>query len=407
MGYKKSLFVCLLLIALFMTACTGNSYNDITVKKANNLSNAPTHLSQKLGKHVNLNADVVIPEEIKSIPVLKASIYSIDPSKLKETLIGKQIIITQKNSNGSIQELAYGQLCDTSGNPILVSDILVDHGKPLEQENDKLLLYGAGQTIFMTTEYNYTFMTFQRDAISGSYSADQYKKKSLPFMSPSNAFGNVVKTIGKLGLDVHGTHSTYCLDNQTSSDILGYDPYARYTDYVSNVYQTLENKGEWGVYDDYYYFVLYPKYHGIPIAEGDGSSIEGGTLDVAYCERGIEYLMANSLYKETGVLQSDVPVYGLAGALQMLKYKYDNTILTEPVTVSSIRFCYVPVPMSKNSTDYRLVPGWQFTIKKVVMNVNGETEASNFGNASAQMDTINIYFDATTGKEIIGSTPRL
>ena len=290
---------------------------------------------------------------------------------------------------------------------MLVNDVIINGGERSERANDRILVYGGNQTIFMTTEYNYTFYSFQRDTTSGTYFPNLYKKKSLPFMLPSEAFATVEKTMNNLGLSVEGNHDTYCLDHLTTAESMGCNPGALYIDYVSDSFQYLPGKSDWDTYDDYYYFVLYPKYHGIPVAEGDGSSIEGGTLDVAYCERGIEYLMANTLYKETGILQNDVPVYGLDGALQMIKYKYDNTILTEPVTVSSIRFCYVPVPISKNSTDYKLVPGWQFTIKKVAMNVNGETEASNFGGASAQMDTINIYFDATTGKEIIGSTPRL
>ena len=406
MGRRKSIFGFLLLLAILLTACTGNNSNGITAKKINGLpADTPTHLSQKLGKHVNLDADVIIPEGIKKVPVLKASIDKIGADRLNSVLIGNLSFGGVNNPDGSTQEIAPDSLRDKNGKPMRLFNF--GEGQIGEIDNNKMLIFGASQIIFMSTEYNYTFLAFQRDTTSGSYSANLYKKTSLPFMSPDKAFNNVEDKMKALGFEVKGSHKTYCLDHQTSSGVLGFDPRGLYVDYVSYTYNYLNNKFDWDTYDDYYYFVLYPKYHGIPIAEGDGSSIEGGTLDVAYCERGIEYLMANTLYKETGILQSDVPVYGLDDALQMLKYKYDNTILTEPVTVSSIRFCYIPVPMSKNSADYRLVPGWQFTIKKTVTDVEGQTEASNFGGASAQTDTINVYFDATTGKEIIGSTPRL
>ena len=420
MGRRKSIFGFILLLAILLTACTGNNSNGITAKKIIGLpADTPTHLSQKLGKHVNLDADVVIPKGVKEVPILKAGIYKIDPQKLRstfkiapfETMIDNkktiEKVVVTRNADGSTQELAYDVLRDKSGAPMEFNDYKQRVGGYQHHENSRMIFYGENQTIYMTTEYNYIYYAFQRDTTSGSFDTDMYTEKSLPFMKPDDAFSSVVKTMDTLGLDVSGCHDTYCLDSLTSLMNLGLNSRGEHINYVSSVFQYLDQKYDWGEYDDYYYFVLYPKYHGIPIAEGDGSSIEGGTLDIAYCERGIEYLMANSLYKETGVLQSDIPVYGLDGALQMLKYKYDNTILTEPVTVSSIRFCYVPQPLAKGSKDYELTPAWQFVVKKAVLDVEGNLEASNFAGEKAQTDTIDIYFDATTGKEIIGSTPRL
>lgn len=87
MRHQKVISVLLVMLMLLATACTGNDANGVTAKKTNGLpANTPTHLSQTLGKHVTLNADVVIPEGIKEVPILKANILKLTPRNYDQPL---------------------------------------------------------------------------------------------------------------------------------------------------------------------------------------------------------------------------------------------------------------------------------------------------------------------------------
>lgn len=392
----------LVVFSILSTSCSVNSVNGITAKKGNGLpANIPKHLSENLGSEIKVDADVTVPDRIHSVPILTAVPYKLDGNKLKETLIGKNKVKQMKYADGSTQMVTSGlYLTGKDGKP-------VKFGTVAKQENNRMLLYGGDLTLFMTTEYNYIFYAFQHDSSSGDYSADQYKLKSLPFMTPDNAFNNVVKTFDSFGLDVSGVHDTYCLDNATTLSINGLSIMSHFLCYEALGPADLTGKMMYDENDDFYFFTLYPKYHGIPITAGDGLTVGGGAFDVAYSERGIEYLSATSLYKEKSVMQTNVQIYGLDGALQTLKHKYDQTILADPVKVTGIRFCYVPVPLSKNGDEVELLPAWNFDVNQTVLDINGNGVDAVMHSGKPKTEQVEIFFDATTGKELIGSSPRL
>lgn len=393
---------CLIITALLGTSCSSSSVNGITAQKNYGLSaDTPKHLTQNLGSEIKIDADVTIPDGVRSVPILSAEPYLLDGAKLKQKLIGKNAVQQVKYKDESVQMVTSGLfLTGKDGKPI-------QFGEVAKQDNDRMLLYGGGLTLFMTTEYNYIFYAFQHNSTSGDYSADQYKQKSLPFMSPDTAFSHVVNFINDFGLDVSGSHDTYCLDSATTLSINGLSTMNHYICYVAIGPANLQNKMMYDNDDDFYFFTLYPKYHGIPITAGDGLTIGGGAFDIAYSERGIEYLSATTLYKEKSVLKPKVQTYGLNGALQALKHKYDQTILANPVKITGIRFCYVPVPLSKNGNEVELIPAWNFDVTQTVLDINGNGVDAQAHSGKPKTETVEIYFDATTGKEIIGSSPRL
>lgn len=403
---KRLLIFCCLLLSLMTTACSVGTAGGITARKSTGLTaDIPKHIVQKLSNEIVIDADVSVPEGVKSVPILSASPFLIDFSKLNSTFIGKNETENSKNKDGSVEYFTSGLvLDDKDGKPIV-------YGMVSTQPNDRVLIHGKSQTIFMTMEYNYIYYAFQSDPTSENYNIALYKHtKSLPFMALDTAFKNVVHTVNNLGISVDGVHDTFCLDHDTTSSINGLDHMTKRLCYIpgsNGMGNELPGKIEYSEHDDFYYFKLYPKYHGIPITDGDGMNIDGGAIDVAYSERGIEYFAANTLYKQTGVLKANVDVYGLDGALQALRHKYAETIISDPIKVTGIRFCYVPVPVSKNSEEVKLIPAWSFDVNQTVMDITGDGIEIGQQKGTPKTESVKVYFDASTGNELFGSSPRI
>lgn len=393
MKHCKILFFLLAVCLSVTLAACGPVGNGVKVSRHNGMSGSQTkHLTEKLGNSVDINAVVHIPANIRSVPLLYAKPVVLDPAKVKNLLLSNlPVAQKRKNADGSMEYIAYDNTHDGQGNVYLYG------GYPVE--DSRLLMCGGSEVLYMTRVYNYIFNAFHPDDTCDAYDANLYSKtREFAFATQSEALQKIAETLKPLGIDVSAVCDVYSLDHDTMANREG--TMGKFSDMISLTSgQIMGKTGGWTEHDDSYYFILHPQYHGIPITEGNGLEIPGSGLTACYSERGFEYLLASNIYKESGVKEQNVPVYGLDGALQALRHKFDETILSSPAKVTEINFCYVPQSIGAKGDSVVLEPAWSFSVTQTIIdNKNGNTKRT---------ENVIMAIDAVTGKEITGASPRL
>lgn len=378
---KAKIFTALALLLLIQacTACHGQS-SDKSVRDATistpSMGNLGQHIQRQLDSNLSVDAEVIAPSNIQKIDMLRVTPLRFDT----QTQVLETLHIT---------------------NNIIRKDNLVDSGSYYQTADGKELFYDRKTLNFQTYKFRmYIYQLLYKYIVPGdrTNNIDRFSQKrdlDLPFMPYQQAVDEVKEKLVSLGISVYDQVETYSLDYQT---LQAQEKTLKENGDLTNLRDgSITLKDGWSKEDDCYYMFFRSGFDKIPIYPWPHGSIETNTfvasayITACYSHNGLEYLAILDTYQKKDVEQEGLKIISFEEALTAVRHKYENVILTEPITISTIELNYVPKLISRSRDEFQLVPAWCFAMKEI--REDGKGKSHTFYNR--------MIIDATTGDEIL------
>jgi len=335
--------IILLLMLLVSTSCQRKSTDNLGQSDSNAFSGTGTggHIQKQLVKNLAVNAAVNAPPNVQKLNTLIAMPLKLDSQKVQE--LERMFIDNSKFTN----QINNGE------------------DKYVQTEDGKVFAFENGNYISLRTKkFKYIDPIFNLP--DQPYpTADHFNKnKDLSFMPYQQAVNEVKKVLVSIGISVHDEVETYTLDHQTMQDLE--EKLMNDKTLMSTEGNHLILKDQWSSEDDGYFMSIQNALDGIPVFSLNHGSIDTNTLVSGsfvyayYSQSGLEYIFANFPYQKMAIDQKDVPIIGVENALAVVKEKYENVILTDPISITRIEFNYVPTLIDNSRETFRMVPAWCF-----------------------------------------------
>lgn len=370
----KNLLIVAGILSLCLTGCSVQSGElDAISTSSRSLEEAaekqaiwediPMHLEENISETFKVNAEIVIPESCKDGT---ETVYSCQKIAFdKETVEG---ILYQESEVQNEYEM---NLTDEVLGPYTNHVIELSGGGQLS--------IGGAYINYMTPLEKYLVNCLREDTSTQDYNMNVYPTSGdLEFMTKADAEQKVREILGQLGIDVSEKSECYLL----KSDILRTQE--RCIDSAGNEVPE-EKKGQWTKEDDCYYFVFHQEIEGSRIGfvpnEGNDSRIE-----VRYGKNGLVSLTVQLVY-EQGQEKKEEKLLTPEEILSNLEKDRELLIQTAPMSVDKLQLIYLPVITGRSEMELR--PVWNISA----------TEKNEVVGALKK----ELFFDASTGKEILGS----
>lgn len=241
---------------------------------------------------------------------------------------------------------------------------------------------------------------------------DVFQKEELDFMSSVDAIKKCKKLMEELNILYVENPEIYALDYENLQK--KYDVVAKEEDIKELIKRgKFYAKEKWEKEDEGYYIIFKTKIADIPVAsvgyedKKTSYSVAGSEIVFWVNKDGIDSVKVNErIYEETGKLGEVKNLITYKEALEKLKSKYKDIILTDENIVEEISLEYIPCIKETQTigesrlviTQYNFKPAWRFKIKSIYKN-DERKQQSNV----AQGPTFEYIFqniDAITGEFI-------
>ena len=136
---------------------------------------------------------------------------------------------------------------------------------------------------------------------------------------------------------------------------------------IRSAADTIPPKNTWTQEDDAYYLSYSWQIAGLsmttePYESLDGrGTFSGSTVSAIVTQHGVELIEAEEVIQVEYVEESK-PIISMDEALELLKVKYDNIILTENNTLRKMQLCYLPVAAPDGTPRQHIIPVWRFWV---------------------------------------------
>ncbi|MDC3424450.1 hypothetical protein NC797_08000 [Aquibacillus sp. 3ASR75-11] len=109
---------------------------------------------------------------------------------------------------------------------------------------------------------------------------------------------------------------------------------------------------------------------------------------------GLISLTVQGIYEIEGTLKENITPIPLETALEKVKNKYKNTLITDPIVINKIALEYVPTVSNDQSIEFKLIPAWVFSAKQDI------TVNDKKGGTFQSSQNFTILINALTGNEL-------
>ncbi|WP_400243115.1 hypothetical protein AB3U99_18710 [Niallia sp. JL1B1071] len=369
------LFFCL--SPFILTACfpdgeqNNNSSEEIKLDQKDKAT--PEFIEEKIEDNLVIKARVVGFDNT-NLKRSSISLKEFDEDKVKDTfLVNNKIVETNEVQNAFFPEYIdkYYDLSDDSSLSIELGSVTYRTPFYMNREYD---------SVISDTTY------FVRDDLE-----NVFKATSLEHISKEDAINQVKQTAEKLGIKQLGNPQVIAFDLKTLEQ--------EWEDYET---KDGSHPRHWEK-DDEAYAVIFPiSYENINITNkgyfslnsSSGIPVIGSRILGIVNKGGLIYMTANGIYDIGETVKEKIKPISIENALTKLKDKYENTLLTDLVTISKISLEYVPVIAENKGIEYELVPCWVFT-------ANQEITVTDSKGTSQSSSEFSIIFNAETGEEIL------
>ncbi len=355
----KSIYLMVAIIYLMQfSACTeeridSNRKNITTLSHQNDIqSHNPTRNSKKyqlsLTENLYVDAEVGMPKVGKA-NILKVSDTIFDDKKLCKVFFQSKVYKNKKMGDG---ELFY-----------------VDDKKLSITEDKKIFDFSTSM------KENTDAIVFPTD----SANIQRFSSRELDFMSKKKAIEIAADLVKSLGITPHMSPRVLSIDYKSLEKEqrrrLKEDGFQEYL--KRGLVKIKDHLSK----DDEFYYILFPiDMYGIPCDissytdNPSGIPVDGSQIQIMISKNGIEHCQVNGIvYHEVGVKGNALPLISVDQAINSIKKKYENIILTDLATITNITLVYEPVLMKttkdENSEqvlykEIELVPTWLFEIRQ-------------------------------------------
>lgn len=371
----RLLLLCTLLVVLSGCFPTGNQ-NDASNSKQVNKSNEPIpdNLNVELDKNLLVKADITGGEN-NEYPSLSISPKDLNNDPLKQEFVNNKQLSNTFNNNNDIKpdyKDTYFEFTDGSYMSIQLGGVMFEDSFHSDREYSDVI-YGAKPYIRSDLHEIYNKTTLEN--INRNEAIEQVKKAATLF-------------------DV---------TNLANPDVIALDLKTLESEWEDYEQKDGSHPRKWEQSDESY-VVTFPVVHNNLnitnkgyLSNAANIAVIGSRVIGVVNKDGIIALTLDGIYDTGTTIKENVNPISLEDALKMVKTKYKDVVLTDPITISKIALEYVPIVSKQDSISYELIPAWVFTTKQDVTSTDGKDTY-----------TAPVYFtiiiDADTGQEMrIGS----
>lgn len=260
-------------------------------------------------------------------------------------------------------------------------------------DDDTSLTINLGEIRFTSPSYSdrpYNNEIFSTGSFIRPNLKQIYKNDHLETVDKSLAIQLVSDAIQTLGISASDTPEVIALDYDTMM--------SEWEDFQLR-------DGSWAApwsENEEAYAIVYPvQYNGVNITDfgywNSGKEVFalGSRILGVVSEQGLINLYCTGLYDQIEETESNVSCISLEAALTQIKKKYEDILLTDPITITNISLEYVPLATDSDSTVFEFVPAWVFDTKQVFNN-----EAENGKEASQYESNYSVVILAEDGQEL-------
>lgn len=378
MKKKYSLFIILIIYIYGLTACS-KQHEEISQRESFEQTDTiipgitVDHIQKELDTAIYVdakvekpNSSIVVPYDMEwySVPVeditrllIESNGDSVLDSTWYENEIYKSITTIIETGNGSNLFISYGELSFESTRGRAYKEIC-NFGKILDNE----YVVGSG---------------------------------TLPFASSEEAVRQIDEILDAVGIanNFNIEYSVLAFDHLTLKNeqnrLLVEDE--AYKDFFEmGKIKTIE---QWSEDDDIYYFRISFNLNDIPFIDKPFGFLDERIMrefsgEGIVSKRGIERLYLEGIPK-INIEKNEERIISLDTLFEKIKLKFNDIILSEPITITNIRLVYFPIPDISNQGKAELRPVWEVTSQSLV-NKRGRE----------QFIIQNFYWDGITGEEI-------
>lgn len=338
--------------------------------QSSEMADAPKMYCTNLSDNLFVNANVNAPN-INAASVLEAKKTTFNTNKLCELFLGSGNIM-EKKPNSETLEYSLGE--------------------------KKLIVSSGLQFDFSTNLSNCV-----NDLISflDLTKMGELKKQELSFLTKQKVIDETANILKELNISPHLPPEIYALDYKTlqkeQERLLREDESFKAFVEMGKV----KLKDKWSEDNDCYYMIFQTEMYGIPCdsigytQQSSDFPVNGSEIGAIVSKNGFEAcFVKGSVYTEENSVHDIKSLISLEQALESLKEKYNNIILSSKVTVTNISLIYAPVltgiTRNNQKEQIELVPTWLF-----------ETEQSYTKGNKKSIGKIIVRINAITGKEIL------
>lgn len=330
------------------------------------------------------------------------------PLNMKETLADNLLIDAKININGDLnwkkfnvdfKDLNYEKFINKLLEHRKITDIDEGRGQSKNEKNavsysfdDKSFLYTDIERISYSSGPRYNDRSYAQIILSTSGFirpdlAKVYNKDKLENLDKENSISLVKQQLTTLGIEFNEEPTVYALDHATMM--------SEWEDYLMPD-GTYEKK--WTKDEEAYVIMFQETINNLPLTESAyrdiiGHDVYGGRIMGVVSKYGLINLEIQSVYEPTAEQNVD-KLISFNSAVELLKEKYKDIILTDPVTVSNVALELVPIKDQRDESKISLIPAYVFTANQRVT-----TSKEGFEDVIDDA-SFNIFFDAETGNEI-------
>lgn len=343
MKHKLFLLVAIFLIAVLCAGC-GDPQSSVS---STDTVEIPEHLTVQLEENLTIDADISF-DAAASYNTYRAEVLHFDVDAISALPINDPI--TEEN-RWDYEDGAFNYNASTASGGI------IGLGSSAKSQN---LRYQSGwvQDILSIVHI------FPKDSITNW--ADYDSRSILPqgidlsFASIEEVLADTTAALESLGIDLDENAEIYSLTVETLQTLAD-----AYND--SQKERGFEDfaKTTWSSDDECYYMIFHLEHNGIPISSTNtAGTLLATSVSVCYNKDGLQFLQIDQPYSVLDVSEESGSIISMEELQEAIQEKYSTVILTDPVTITAIEFCYRPIIQSDN--EYLLEPTWQVEIENTV-----------------------------------------
>lgn len=332
--------------------------------KDNSIIEIPEHLSIQLEEKLSIDADISF-DSIAPYRTYNAEVLHLDLDAVSNLLSEQDPIIEGGNVFESDTAFTYNAWTSSGGTLTFESSsyyLSVNYISGWFNDVSPLLkIYDKESTVNWADYDNRDMLLHEVD---------------LSFLSIDEALADVTNILQPLGIQVNKRAEVYSLNAEVLQALA--DSYTERPKHDSDSIKT-----EWTYDDECYYMILRYECDTIPINTHTLGLTFGSNVTVCYNKDGIQFLRIDQPYSILGIEEESGSILSMDELQAIIKKKYDSIILTDPVIITAIEFCYTATLQSDD--EYFLEPTWLIEVQQSV----GDDVLYSY-----------VGFNAVTGKEL-------
>ncbi len=374
-----SLCLVTLLSGCFPSINSSQATSSAPASGSSEAQSVPSHVSKEL------NDDIVVDADVQYVNG-KYSIYQSTYKQFTEDSL-VPICLTNESvkTRGTVEDALYGD------------DISIMTDK-------KSVLYIARDYFnFQKSEYG-DYSTFITGANENDYFLENmnevYPHKKLSSLDEAGAEQKVKDVIQKLNLPVdENSLQIYSLTAESlNKQAAQFMTDEEYQADLNARGKTL--KHNFTSVDEAYLFVYHCHINGLPLHFDDysapsrnGVAVKGARVHALVNKNGLVMFQVHGIPDVQSVIKENIAIIPIDTALNAIKDKYKNTILTDKMKITDISLDYFPCNENKEKHSFSLTPVWAFSteLKTVTYDAKGKQET---------LKKNSILVNAVTGQEI-------